>query len=43
MLWTINIKKIAFGFKNDKLFYSLGAAFGSIFGIFFFKIINKIL
>lgn len=34
MIWTLNIKKAAFGTLNDRLSYSLGATLGSIFGLY---------
>jgi len=32
-IWTWNVKKIAFGTIKDRLYYSLGAAFGSLIGL----------
>jgi hypothetical protein len=32
IIWSWNVKKIAFGTTKDRLFYSFGAAFGSLFG-----------
>jgi hypothetical protein len=34
MIWTLNIKKAAFGTLNDRFSYSLGATLGSIFGLY---------
>ena len=33
-VWSWNIKKVAFGGLSDRLFYSLGAAIGSLSGAF---------
>lgn len=40
LLWTFNISTLAFSTKKEKIIYSLGAAFGSVFGIILFKIFN---
>jgi len=41
LVWSWNVKRIAFSSVKDRIFYSLGAALGSIFGlgfsILFFK------
>jgi hypothetical protein len=43
-LWSWNVKRVAFGTLKDRLSYSLGAAFGSFFGLIvsatIFKYIN---
>jgi hypothetical protein len=42
LIWSWNVKKIAFGSFKERLLYSLGAGFGSLFGlivsILFFKL-----
>jgi len=42
LIWSWNVKKVAFGTLRDRLFYSFGAGFGSLFGlivsILFFKL-----
>lgn len=41
IIWSWNVKKIAFGSFKDRLFYALGAGLGSLFGlivsVIFFK------
>jgi hypothetical protein len=32
-VWSFNVKRIVFGSGFDRVFYSLGASMGSIFGI----------
>lgn len=42
LIWSWNIKKIAFGSTIDRIVYSLGAGFGSLIGlltsVLFFKL-----
>ena len=42
LIWSWNVKKVAFGTFKDRLFYALGAGFGSLLGlivsILFFKL-----
>jgi len=42
LIWSWNVKKIAFGSLRERILYSLGAGFGSLFGlivsILFFKL-----
>jgi len=33
MVWSYNVKKVAFGGTRDRIAYSLGAAFGSVVGL----------
>lgn len=33
-IWTMNVKKAAFGSEMDKIVYALGAAIGSVFGMY---------
>jgi len=41
LIWSWNVKKVAFGTLKDRIFYAIGAGFGSLFGlivsILFFK------
>ena len=32
-LWTFNVKKVAFGNMSNRVYYSIGAATGSIIGV----------
>lgn len=32
-VWSFNVKRIVFGTRYDRIFYSLGAAFGSLSGM----------
>lgn len=42
IVWSWNVKKIAFGSRMDRVVYSLGAAFGAIAGLFLSQIVyNK--
>lgn len=34
MVWSYNIKKIVFGTFSDRVFYSVGATIGSLFGLY---------
>lgn len=34
MVWSYNIKKIVFGTFSDRVFYSIGATIGSLFGLY---------
>jgi hypothetical protein len=34
LIWSFNVKKVAFGTLNDRLIYSFGACVGSILGLF---------
>ena len=33
-IWSLNVKKVAFGKIKDRLLYSLGASFGGLLGYF---------
>ena len=37
-LWTHNVKKTAIGSESDRVYYSLGATCGCLFGYYFSKI-----
>ena len=41
LIWSWNVKRIAFGSFKDRMYYSLGAGVGSVFGLvlskFFFN------
>ncbi len=43
MIWSWNVKKIVFGTTYDRLFYSLGAALGSLTGLYISTSIIKII
>jgi hypothetical protein len=43
MIWSFNIKRIAFGSINDRLVYSFGATLGSISGLWSSLFISSIL
>lgn len=34
IVWSWNVKKVAFGSRLDRVVYSAGAAFGSVSGLF---------
>lgn len=34
LVWSFNVKKIAFGSFRDRIIYSLGATCGSLFGLY---------
>lgn len=33
MIWSFNVKKVAFGTTSDRIIYSFGATLGSLFGL----------
>jgi hypothetical protein len=33
-IWSLNVKKIAFGSKLDRIIYAAGASIGSVIGLF---------
>jgi hypothetical protein len=39
LIWSYNVKKIAFGTQTDRVVYSFGASMGGTLGYFFAKII----
>ncbi len=39
LIWSWNVKKIAFGTFKDRLFYAFGAGFGSLCGLIVSKLI----
>jgi hypothetical protein len=41
LVWSWNVKKVAFGTTSDRLIYALGAAFGSILGLLISTLILK--
>jgi hypothetical protein len=41
LVWSWNVKKVAFGTISDRLIYALGAAFGSIVGLLISTLILK--
>ena len=42
-VWTLNVKKVAFGTLNDRLIYSLGAMVGTGVGYYLSHILTQIL
>lgn len=40
-IWSFNVKKVAFGTMNDRLFYSFGAGIGSLTGLIISVILFK--
>jgi hypothetical protein len=41
LIWSWNVRKVAFGTFKDRLCYALGAGFGSLLGLIVSKIILK--
>lgn len=41
LIWSWNVKKVAFGTLIDRIMYALGAAFGSMFGLLASTLILK--
>lgn len=39
LIWSFNVKKVAFGSFRDRLIYSIGAALGSVAGLYFSTLI----
>ena len=33
LIWSWNVRRVAFGSFRDRMYYSLGAGFGSLFGL----------
>ena len=42
-IWSFNIKKVAFGTMQDRIIYSIAAAFGSVAGLFTSELILRLL
>jgi hypothetical protein len=42
-LWAYNVKKVSFGTLKDRIYYSLGAGFGSLLGLIVSKYITSLL
>jgi hypothetical protein len=40
LIWSFNVKKIAFGSFRDRVIYSLGAMCGSLFGLWISSLIT---
>jgi hypothetical protein len=40
LIWSFNVKKMAFGKNTDRLVYATGAAFGSVAGLWVGTIFN---
>jgi hypothetical protein len=41
LVWSFNVKKIAFGSWSDRILYALGAAVGTILGLYIALLIYK--
>jgi hypothetical protein len=41
LIWSWNVKKVAFGTLTDRIVYALGAAFGSAIGLLISTLILK--
>jgi hypothetical protein len=41
LIWSWNVKKVAFGTISDRVVYALGAAFGSVIGLLVSTLILK--
>jgi len=41
-IWTLNVRKVAFGDFYDRISYSAGAAVGTLFGYFISHYITKL-
>jgi len=41
-IWTINVKKIAFGDWKDRILYASGAMVGTVLGYFLGSLINSV-
>lgn len=39
LIWSFNVKKVAFGSLRERLIYSTGAALGSVAGLYFSNLI----
>lgn len=43
IIWSLNVKRVAFGTTTDRIIYAFGAAFGSVSGLYSSKTIILIL
>ena len=43
LIWSWNVKKIAFGTWTDRLYYASGAAFGSVAGAYLGHIVSTLI
>jgi hypothetical protein len=43
LIWSFNVKKVAFGSITDKVVYSFGATSGSVFGLWSSKFLITLL
>jgi len=43
LIWSFNVKKVAFGSISDRVVYALGATFGSIIGLWSSSFIASVL
>jgi hypothetical protein len=43
IIWSFNVKKVAFGTFRDRIIYSTGATCGSLFGLYSSKFITQLI
>jgi hypothetical protein len=43
IIWTLNVKKVAFGEWKDRIIYAVGATVGTVTGFIFAHFINTLL
>jgi hypothetical protein len=43
LIWSFNVKKVAFGSTNDRLIYAIGASLGSLIGLWSSSFISFVL
>jgi hypothetical protein len=43
LIWSFNVKRVAFGTTIDRIIYAFGATFGSLFGLWSSSFIAKII
>lgn len=43
LIWSFNVKKVAFGSASDRITYALGATFGSLAGLWSSSFIASVL
>ena len=41
LVWSVNVKQIAFGGWSDRIIYSSGAAIGAVFGLYIAMVLTK--
>jgi hypothetical protein len=43
LIWSFNVKKVAFGTTLDRIIYSIGATWGSLLGLWSSSFISKVI